>query len=236
MDKFLKIVALFLIISFVASCKQSIRSNVMRFHQLPMPSGEKIMIVPLNSTNNGSIEFANYATLVGNALGNLGYLPANGEAPDLIVELDYGVDDGQKIVRSSPSSFGYLGYAGHYNAYYNPWFSYGNRYSYRGGYSPLFYGGYYGSHYGPLGMGSHYGPFGIVARERDYTRYTRHLKLIIKPNQEGAQNLYEGEAKSIGRNNRLHDVMPYMVEAIFTNFPGESGFSEQIIVDVPENS
>ncbi len=226
MNKFLKIIVSFLIISFIASCKQSIRSDVMRFHQLPMPSGEKIMIVPSNSTNSGSIEFANYATLVGNALGGLGYLPSNGEAPDLIVELDYGVDDGQKIVRSSPSSFGYLGYAGHFRSYYNPWFPFGNRYSYRGGYSPLYYGGYYGDHYGPLGM---------VARERVYTRYTRYLKLVIKPNQDGSQNLYEGEAKSIGRNNRLHDVMPYMVEAIFTNFPGESGFSEQIIVDVPES-
>lgn len=226
MDKFFKIVASFLIVGFLASCTQSIRSNVMRFHQLPAPSGEKIVIVPADPANNGSIEFANYATLVGNALGSFGYLPANGEEADLIVELDYGVDDGQRVVRSSPSMFGYWGYGG-YGSYYSPWFHYRNPYFYRGGFYPrAYYGGYYGGFYGPLSMGP---------RERVYTHYTRYVKLVIKPNEEGAQNLYEGEAKSTGRNNRLHEVMPYMVQAIFTNFPGESGSSERISVEIPEN-
>lgn len=227
MDKILKIVTSFLIIGFLASCTQSIRSSVMRFHQLPAPSGERIVIVPADPANNGSIEFANYAALVGNALGTFGYLPANGEKADLIVELDYGVDDGQKVVRNSGSMFGYMGYGPYYGGYYNPWFPYRNPYYYGGGFYPRsYYGGFYGNLYGPLGMGP---------TERVYTQYARFVKMVIKPNKDGAQNLYEGEARSTGRNNRLHEIMPYMVQAIFTNFPGESGSSERISVKIPEN-
>ena len=228
MGKYYKIIASFLIVGFLASCTQSIRSNVTRFHQLPMPSGEKIVIVPMDPANNGSIEFANYATLVGNALGNFGYVPANGETADLIVELGYGVDQGQQVVRSSPAMTGFVGYGGYYGRYFNPWFPYRNPSFYGGGFygRPYYYGGYDPFGYYPLGTGH---------RVRTYTNYNRHLKMVIKPAREGAQNLYEGEVSSSGRNANLHEIMPYMVQAFFTNFPGESGSSERVSVEIPGN-
>ena len=90
MIKNYKLLFSILIIGLLASCNKTIRSDVMRFHQLPAPSGEKIVIVPMNPNDNGSLEFASYATLVGNALGRYGYVPANGEEPDLIVALIHG--------------------------------------------------------------------------------------------------------------------------------------------------
>ena len=229
MAKYCKIIASFIIIGFLASCSQSIRSNVMRFHQLPAASGEKIVIVPMDPANNSSIEFANYAALVGNALGGYGYVPANGGEADLIVELGYGVDDGQRVVRTSPGMYGFMGYGGYRGRYFNPWFPYHSPYFYGGGFYPrsLYYGGFYD----PFG----YYPLGMGPSQRVYTNYTRYLKMVIRPNAEGAQNLYEGEAKSTGRNNRLHEVMPYMVQALFANFPGESGSSERIAVEIPDS-
>lgn len=227
MEKYFKIIASFLIIAFLASCTQSIRSNVMRFHQLPKPSGEKIVIIPMDPANIGSIEFANYATLVGNALGSFGYVPANGDPADLIIELDYGVDQGQQVVRRSPSMYGFVGYGGYYGRYFNPWFPYRNPYYYGGGfYGSSYYGGYDPFGYHPLGMGP---------RVRSYTSYNRHLKMVIKPNEDGAQNLYEGEVSSSGRNANLHEIMPYLVKAFFTNFPGKSGSSERVSVEIPDN-
>ncbi|MCP5382531.1 MAG: DUF4136 domain-containing protein [Kordiimonadaceae bacterium] len=226
MGKYFKIIVSFLVVGLLASCTQSISTNVMRFHQLPQPSGEKIVIVPMDPANKGSIEFANYASLVGNALGSYGYVPANGEKADLIVELGYGVDDGQQVVRSSPGMYGFMGY-GYYGGYYNPWFPYRSPYYY----GSAFYGSpyYYGGLYDPFG----YYPLGMAPTVRTYTNYTRHLKMVIKPNKENAQNLYEGEVTSTGRNANLHEIMPYLVQAFFTNFPGVSGSSERISVKIP---
>jgi hypothetical protein len=64
--------------------------------------------------------------------------------------------------------------------------------------------------------------------------YNRLLKMVIRPNSDKGQNLYEGEVKSLGRNSNLHEVMPYLVEAFFTNFPGESGSSERVSVEIKD--
>ncbi len=229
MSRTYKIIITLLAIGFLASCTQSIRSNVTRFHQLPRPNGEKIVIVPMNKAYNGSLEFANYATLVGNALGSHGYVPADGDEADLIVELDYGVVEGQKTVRVSPGvgAFGY--YGGYYSHYFNPYFPYRNPYFYGSRFYGYPYG--YGGFYDPFG----YYPLGYGPSVRTYANYNRYLKMVIRPNKDGALNLYEGEVKSTGRNSNLHEVMPYMVQALFTNFPGESGASERVSVEIPEN-
>ncbi len=228
MGKFYKFIISIALVILLASCTQSIRSSVSRFHQLPQPNGEKIAIVPMDPAYNGSLEFANYAALVGNELGRFGYVPANGQELDLIVELEFGVDDGKQVTRVSPSmvGMGYYGgyYGGYYSRFYRPWYGY---------YSPYFYRSsfYHPAYWDPFG----YYPLGMAPSVRTYTNYTRHLKMVIKPNRDGALNLYEGEVQSVGRNSNLHEVMPYMVQAFFTNFPGESGSSERISVEIPES-
>lgn len=217
------------IVGLLAACNQSIRSDVMRFHQLPSPSGEKIVIVPMNPNNNGSLEFASYATLVGNALGRYGYVPANGEEPDLIVELDYGISEGRQTIRQSPGMIGFMPYGGFYGGYHRPWFPYRNPYFWGGGLYPMGWG--YGGLYDPFG----YAPLSWQAgRVRTYMNYNRLLKMVIRPNSDNGQNLYEGEVKSLGRNSNLNEVMPYLVEAFFTNFPGESGSSERVSVELKD--
>lgn len=233
MGKFSKIIFSIVVLSFLSSCTQYIRTNVSRFHMLPAPSGESIVIVPMNPANEGSIEFATYATMVGNALGNYGYVPANGGEADLIVRLDYGVDEGATTVRSSPRYSGFMsyggGYGGYYGRYYNPFFPYRNI-GYRGyGFygSPYYYGGFYD----PFG----YGSYAMGRSYRTYVNYNRHLKMVIKPSGEGKQNLFEGEVISTGRSSQLHEIMPYLVQAFFVDFPGQSGSSERISVEIPES-
>jgi hypothetical protein len=227
MFRFSKIIFSVILVAILAACNQTIRSDVMRFHQLPNPTGEKIVIVPMNPEYNSSLEFATYASLVGNALGSYGYVPADGAEPDLIVELDFGVDEGQRTIRRSAGMYSPLFYGGYYGGYYRPWSPYRNSYYFGGFHRPAMY---YGGVYDPFG---HY-PLSYQPREKVYVTYSRHLKMVIKPNN-GGQNLYEGEVKSKGRNNNLNEVMPYMVQAFFTNFPGESGSSERIAIEMPKD-
>ena len=229
MSKLSKISVAVLLISLLAACTNSIRTNISRFHVLPKPSGESIVIVPMNKAYNGSLEFANYATLVGNALGNFGYVPANGGKADLIVELDYGVDQGQQTVRSSGYYGGYSRFGELYGRGFYP--GYGFRSHYYGFYGDPFYYGGYGGFYDPFG----YYPLGYGPSVRTYVTYNRSLKMVIRPNRDGSQNLFEGEVTSKGRSNQLHAVMPYLVQAFFTNFPGQSGSSESVSIALPKS-
>lgn len=86
---------------------------------------------------------------------------------------------------------------------------------------------------------SYYAPYwyGYRCWDRDiytYTKYMRYLDIdIVRLNNAGTVDevLFEGRAQNLGRDNELVDIMPYLVTAMFTNFPGESGVSKTITID-----
>ena len=208
MNKILKLSVGLIMVMLLASCAKTIKSDVSRFHELSAPSGETVVIVPKNQTLMPSLEFASYAKMVGDYLGQYGYRPANGAKADLIVELDYGVDDGQVHVRSYPSM---------YNSYYG--------YPFYGGYFHRW--GYYRNAFYPyFGIAGHHAP-----EVRSYVKYNRHLDIAIRKNEENGKNIFEGKVSSIGRKANLNEVMPYMVQAMFEGFPGVSGSTDRVIVD-----
>lgn len=61
-----------------------------------------------------------------------------------------------------------------------------------------------------------------------YTIYPRTLDLKII--RSGGESLFEGHVKSIGREQNINQVMPYLVEAMFNNFPGESGVTKVVTI------
>ncbi|RED16649.1 uncharacterized protein DUF4136 [Parasphingopyxis lamellibrachiae] len=71
-------------------------------------------------------------------------------------------------------------------------------------------------------------------------QYVRELRMDIRPaGQPQSEPLFEGRATSIGLSNRMSEIMPYLVAAIFDNFPGESGqwktiFIEEDALDEPD--
>jgi len=59
-------------------------------------------------------------------------------------------------------------------------------------------------------------------RERRYTVYQRQFKLKITDIQS-QQTVYEGTVRSEGEEGNLVVVIPYLVESMFKDFPGQSG-------------
>ncbi|MCF8474382.1 MAG: DUF4136 domain-containing protein [Emcibacter sp.] len=213
MNNIFRFVIVLILAGFLSACNNTFTSNVSRFHELPTPQGESVMIVPSDPAKNNSLEFASYANIVGDYLGKLGYRPAGDGVPDLIVELDYGVDDGKVIVRNYSFGYGY----GFPHFYPRSYFGYYYPYSYFDFYDPFY--GYYSPH----------------RRDVDsYVKYTRKLSMVIRPNQDGLKNLFEGTVESTGRNNNITAIMPHMVQALFTNFPGVSGSTEKIVINLDE--
>ncbi|PCJ40301.1 MAG: lipoprotein transmembrane [Alphaproteobacteria bacterium] len=205
------------VVGLISACSSTFKSNVSRFHELPPPKGETVVIVPSDPAKNTSLEFASYANMVGSYLARQGYTPAGDKKPDLIVELDYSVDDGKVMVRS-----------------YNFGYGYGYGYDY----------GYGFGHYSPYGYFGHYGGFGYPyfgysgfgnSDIRSYVNYTRKLSMVIRPNVEGKKNLFEGTVESTGRSNNLAKLMPNMVQALFTNFPGVSGTTDKVVIELDKN-
>ena len=62
-----------------------------------------------------------------------------------------------------------------------------------------------------------------------YTIYTSGIDLKIDRKADGAR-LFEGKAEAVSTSNRLQYLVPNLVEAMFTGFPGNSGETMRITV------
>lgn len=201
------------------------RADVARFQaQLPAPQGQSFVVEAGNPALQGGIEFGQYAALVAGELTRYGYRPAApGEKADMVVHMDYGIDKGRERVVSTPG-FG------------NPW--YGGYYG-RGFYSaPVIVRGPGGRRYvygwrDPFLWGSGFGPGWGYDDVESFTVYTSDLNLRIDRASDGYR-LFEGRAQAQSRDNDLTQIVPNLVEAMFTNFPGNSGEKVRITVAPPE--
>ncbi|MBZ6378106.1 hypothetical protein B5C34_01510 [Pacificimonas flava] len=193
-------------LSLTAACAAPFTADVSRFQRLPAPTGQSFAIVAAEEAKTGSLEFGTYARYVAGELIDEGYREvANPEAADLIVALDYGVGDPREKVATRPGSYG--GFA----RYRYGW--YGYRY-------PIFYDPWF---YGYPGM-----------HDRDvysYTVYNAFLDMVIR--EDSGEPVFEGRAMTTSRDNDLPELVPNLVTAMFTDFPGNNG--RTIRVKVPQD-
>ncbi len=218
MSKIIKYLIVVGLVGFVSACSSTFKSDVSRFHELPSPKGETVVIVAADPAQTTSLEFASYANIIGNYLAKQGYAPAGEGKPDLIIELNYSVDDGKVMVRSYGSSFAF-GYG------------YGHRFGHHGHFRHFGHLGHFGHFYSPF-YGYGYPYYNSV---RSYVNYTRKLTMVIRPNVEGEKNLFEGTVESVGRSNDLPQLMPLMVQALFTDFPGVTGSTERVVIELTKD-
>ncbi len=202
----------------LSACATGLPTQVSRFQALPAPAGQTFIVQPADPRDRGGLEFTQYATLVAQHLAAQGYTPAMraGDAA-LVVTLDYGVDGGQTRVVSRPG-FSRWGWGGYGGFGYRPYYS---RFGYFGrGHYPFYYGWndpFWFDDYG---------------RVDSYTVYTSYLDMDIKRAVDG-QSLFEGTARARSRTDNLQSLVPNLVQAMFTGFPGNSGETVRITVPPP---
>lgn len=218
----LKLTLVPLALAGLAACASPFRADVSRFEsQLPAPAGQTFTVVADDPALAGGIEFRHYAQLVADRMAELGYTPINNPADaQLLVRFDYGVDNGRERVRSSG--------VGYRDPFYSSWY----------GYRPVLYRTPYGTRvsylpYRPWGFGWNDSFFGGGRDVYSYTVYTSGIGLKIDRAADG-QRLFEGEAEAASTSNRLQYLVPNLIEAMFTNFPGNSGETVRISV-APED-
>jgi len=206
----LKLAVVPLLLLTLSACASNFNSQVTRFaSQLPAPQGQTFTVVADDPALAGGLEFAQYSRLVEDRMGALGYRPAPPEAATLVVRFDYGVDKGRERVRRT---------MGFDDPFWSPW--YGPRFGYygrRGFYRSASVWGY-----------GWYDPWFDGGME-SYTVFTSGISLKIDRKADG-QRLFEGKAEAASLSNRLQYLVPNLVEAMFTNFPGNSGETVRITV------
>ena len=199
----------------LAACATPFRADVSRFQsQLPAPQGESYFVVADDPALAGGLEFAQYADLVEAQMASLGYAQAaTAEDASLLVRFDYDVDKGRERVRSTGFS----------DPFYSPWYRYRAR---TGFYRPRYYSSRWGYGY--------YDPWFGGPEVRSYTVYTSGIDMKIDRAATG-ERLFEGKAEAISTSNRLQYLVPNLVEAMFTDFPGNSGETLRISI-APEKT
>ena len=217
-----------LLLAALAACATPFNANVTRFQtQLPAPQGESFAVVADDPALAGGLEFSQYSAYVSQQMQRLGYAPASSpERATLLVRFDYGVDRGRERVRRTGFS----------DPFYSPWYGYspfgyrGGGFGHRGGFGYGRYPGFYRG--GPWAYGFH-DPF-FDGGYDSYTVYTSGVDMKIDRRADN-QRLFEGKAEALSTSNRLQYLVPNLVDAMFTDFPGESGRTVRISV-APEKT
>ena len=205
----------------LSACATGLPTKVQRFQAMPAPQGESFYVQAADPDKRGGLEFSQYAGLVRRHLLALGYDEApSADRATMVVSLDYGVDQGRDRVAYYPNPWG-------------PRLGYGARFGYSPFYSRF---GYFGRHRYPFYWGWHDPFFGDPFYDdvRVYTIYTSYLDMDIRRTSDG-QALFEGLAQARSRTDDLPELVPNLVEAMFTGFPGNNGETVRITV-APERN
>lgn len=94
-------------------------------------------------------------------------------------------------------------------------------------YDPYFYGGY-GGFYGPRWWGHGIGYWGPDWIDVPEVAYRNHLSLEIHDTAQGGAEVYRSSAYIVSDRDDLVRTMPYLVRAIFDNFPGNNGAERRV--------
>lgn len=189
--KYLSIFSTLLISLLISGCTSAIVSDVTRFHQLAPANGNTVEIVSLDPALQKSIEFGQYAEMIGSELGKQGYRAQTDGGSALTAQITYGA----RLVAVMDDASG----------------------------SQVSVGMGGGSRGSSVGIGISTS-LGSSEPKRDFVRF---LTLDIVRRADGAR-LYEGRVESRGPENSLPYIMPFLVNALFEDFPGESGESNRV--------
>ena len=200
----------------LSACAETLNTTVSRYQAMPAPQGQTFYVMPAGGmAANGGLEFQRYAGIVAQQLQARGYTPASTpQSANMIVQFGYNIGRGQvRVVDRDP--------------FYHE-FGYGSLYS-------PFRRGFYSPFYPRFGWGSPYymgwnDPFWFGGGFDSFVEYQSEVDMHIRAAGTN-QPLFDGRAQARSLTNRADVVVPSLVDALFTGFPGRSG--EVVKITIP---
>lgn len=202
----------------LAACSTAITARVTVFHELaPLPQGAKYAFIQ-SKAQQGSLEHKAYEDMVRQQLAKYGFREVAVKEADLAVFLSYEIDNGKEVISTYPI-FGQTGVSSSYT-YTNIYRDFDGRPNYARATT-------YFPSYGIVGTGT---AFDVV-----YTTRVQ-LDLLSRPllDQGKTLKLYEGKVVSSGAGSQMNEVMPYMIRALFLEFPGNSGTTKTVEIPLSQ--
>ena len=188
---------------FLTGCT-NVTSTVTVFHQIvEMPPLTTYAFLPFEGQDY-SLEYKTYSNFISQKLINYNCKEVDqDDNPDVLISFSYNIGNGREKVYSRPV-YGQTGVSS--SRTYGTLNSYGN-FSGTTVYTPT---------YGIVGSK-------VVSK----TIYDRNFEISAIDAYDFRNGkihvLYEAKVKSSGSSSELLRIMPYMIESLFKEFPGESG-------------
>lgn len=202
MSRHLLLALVTLLALLAGACASHVDTAVTRFHEGHLPAGASYRVVPGEGVREGP-EFAQYAAMIRDEMALRGYREAGDAPADLVLEVDYGVSEGRTKITTRPGRV-YPSYSYRLGYFHHPF--------YYGFYDPFYHDGFLGPDI------------------RTETVYSRSFSMrIADPAQD--RTLFEGRAVSEGPTGEIAAIMPYLVESMFRNFPGENGATKIVEIE-----
>jgi Domain of unknown function (DUF4136) len=190
-----------------------VNSQVTTFHQLPTTVAGMKFAFALVDNRESNLEFATYAAQIRMALSNLGLIETDIRDSDLAVAFAYTIDTGKPFLIDTPiygqtgvsgsSTTGSVNDSGRYDAITT--------------YAPTY--GITGYRYHPARV------------------YTRQIIIRMVDNKRSGNGtvvyLYKADVVSTGFSDNLVLIVPRMLDAVFTEFPGGSGTVRRVSIPCP---
>jgi len=200
-----------LLATFLAGCASRVVTSTTTFHGEGHSERGSIAVLPVDDSQERSLEFDSVRAYVLDKLIEKGYSRASNENnAQYVAFITYGIDDGTTRRVSAPI-FGQTSGGTSYQS------------------GTMNIGGTYGNYSSTT---TTMPTFGIVGTSSaDITTYKREVFLKILKRSNPPKDVYEVKAISSGSCGNVNSVIREIIDAMFENFPGDSGRTKRVSVD-----
>ncbi len=210
--------ALGLAVLGLSACATGLNTQVSRYQAAAITPGQTFYVVPANGAPDPG--FNRYASMVSQQLEAQGFRAAGApQLADLLVRMDYSVDRGHTVSERDPfygrpyGPFGYGRYGGGWGSpYYSRW-------------GDPFYYGWNDPYWWARPSPGYAGGYGAQA----HIEFKSFLDMNIARRADNAQ-LFQGHVEARSQSPNLDRLVPPLITAMFTGFPGRSGETVRITV------
>jgi hypothetical protein len=211
------VIALLTLAWLVTGCA-TVQSKVTVFHKLPaLSEGKTIAILPVDKDNEDSLEFKSHAAHIADRLNSKGYRVVDAsEKPDYYAFVAYWIDKGKPYSYRLPmyvQTGGGMTY--HSGTVTTPT-------------GPKTFSGY--TYSVPT--------YALISSRESGVKFTKRLLVDIvegKPYRDDkTAKVYEGKVVTSDSSEILSQTVPFMIDAMFADFPGKSGKTHTVTAPLNE--
>ena len=208
----MKFLTTFALILALTGCGGLVRTSSTTFHGDGHVVRDTISVMPIDKSQEGSLEFKAVSNYLSQKLAESGYIPTNNPQSKYVAFITYGIDNGKSTMTSVPL----YGQTGGGTSYSSGTVSSGTK---------------TGSYSGTTTTMPTYGVVGSMAVGGTEYRRAVNIDIFRKDANKSPEKVYEMKGISSGSCGNVNAILFSIIDGMFKNFPGENGKSRTI--DVP---